>query len=38
MADRSSLLLACFDGCPGGTMSTILHARRQGLKTILIDI
>ena len=38
MVDRSSLLLACFDGRPGGTMSTILHARRQGLKTILIDI
>ncbi len=38
MADRSSLLLACFDGRPGGTMSTILYAQRQGLKTIIVDI
>ena len=38
MVDKSSLLLACFDGRPGGTMSTILYAQRQGLKTITIDI
>lgn len=38
MVDRSSLLLACFDGRPGGTMSTILYAQRQGLKTSIIDI
>lgn len=38
MVDNSSLLLACFDGRPGGTMSTILYARRQGLKTIIIDV
>ena len=38
MVDKSSLLLACYDGRPGGTMSTILYAQRQGLKTILIDI
>ena len=38
MVDNSSLLLACFDGRPGGTMSTILYAQRQGLKTIIIDI
>ena len=38
MADRSSLLLACFNGYPGGTMNTILYARRQGLKTLIIDI
>lgn len=38
MVDNSSLLLACFDGKPGGTMNTILYAKRQGLKTILIDI
>ena len=38
MVDKSSLLLACFDGRPGGTMSTILYAQRQGLKTIIIDV
>ena len=38
MIDRSSLLLSCFDGRPGGTMSTILYAQRQGLKTIIIDV
>ena len=38
MVDNSSVMLACFDGRPGGTMSTILYAERQGLKTILIDI
>lgn len=38
MVDKASLLLACFDGRPGGTMSTILYAQRQGLKTIIIDV
>ena len=38
MVDSSSLLLACYDGKPGGTMNTILYAERQGLKTIIIDI
>ena len=38
MVDRSSLLLACFDGKPGGTMKTLLYAQRQGLKTLIIDI
>ena len=38
MVDRSSLLLACFDGKPGGTMNTILYAERSGVKVILIDI
>ncbi len=38
MVDKSSLLLACYDGFPGGTMKTILYAKRQGLKTIIIDI
>ena len=38
MVDKSSLLLACFDGRPGGTMKTILYAQRQGLKTIILDI
>lgn len=38
MVDRSSLLLSCFNGSPGGTMSTILYAQRQGLEVIQIPI
>lgn len=38
MVDNSSLLLACFDGRPGGTMKTILYAQRSGVKVITIDI
>ena len=38
MVDRSSLLLACFDGRPGGTMKTILYAERSGVKTVIIEV
>ena len=38
MVDRSSLLLACYDGRPGGTMHTILYAERSGVKVIVVDI
>ena len=38
MVDRSSLLLACFDGRPGGTMNTILYAERSGVKTVVIEV
>ena len=38
MIERSSLLLAVYDGQPGGTMNTILLARRSGCKVITIDI
>ncbi len=38
MVDRSSLLLACFDGSPGGTMNTILYAERSGVRVIRIEI
>ena len=38
MVDSSAVLLACFDGRPGGTMNTILYARRQGVQTVIIDI
>jgi uncharacterized phage-like protein YoqJ len=38
MVDRSSLLLACYDGKPGGTMSTILYAQRQGLAVETISL
>ena len=38
MVDRSSVMLACFDGRPGGTMNTILYAERNFVQVILIDI
>jgi len=38
MIDSSSLLLACFNGRSSGTMSTILYAERQGVRTIILDI
>ena len=38
MVDHSSVLIACFDGRPGGTMSTLVYARREGLEIRLLDI
>ena len=38
MIDQSSLLLACFNGRSSGTMSTILYAERQGVRTIILEI
>ena len=38
MVDSSSLILACFNGKPGGTMKTLLYAQRKGVKSIIIDI
>lgn len=38
MVDHSSLLLACFAGLPGGTMNTIIYARRSGVETLIISI
>jgi uncharacterized phage-like protein YoqJ len=38
MVDRASLLLACYDGRPGGTMNTILYAERSGVKVMLIEV
>ncbi len=38
MVDRSSALLACYDGRPGGTMSTLLYAKREGLDIRVLDI
>ena len=38
MVDRSSVLLACYDGRPGGTMNTILCAERSGLRVLLIEL
>ena len=38
MVDNSSVVLACFNGTSGGTMSTILYAQRQGRPVIIIDL
>ena len=38
MVEHSSLLLACYNGYPGGTQSTLLYAQRQGLQSIIIEI
>ena len=38
MVDRSSLLMAVYDGQRGGTLSTLLYARRQGVQTLVIDL
>ena len=38
MVDRSSLLLACFNGRPSGTMNTIVYAQRENVQVVLIDV
>ena len=38
MVDHSALLLACFDGTPGGTMKTILYAQRQNLDVVVMEL
>lgn len=38
MVDESSALIACFDGRPGGTMSTILYAQREGIDIRMLDV
>ena len=38
MVDHASLLLACYDGRPGGTMNTILYAERNEVKVLVIEI
>ncbi len=38
MVDHASLLVACFDGRPGGTMNTILYAQRSGVQVIILDV
>lgn len=38
MVDRSSLLIAAFDGTLGGTMYTITYAIRQGVEVVTIDV
>ena len=34
MVDRSSRLIACYNGTPGGTLETILYAEKNGLEVI----
>ena len=36
MVDNSALMIALFNGLPGGTKSTIDHARKQGLEIVII--
>ena len=39
MVDRSSLVLAIYDGQPGGgTMQTLHYAMRQGVETVILEI
>ena len=38
MVDRSSLLLACFNGQASGTMNTIVYAQRSFVETRIIEI
>lgn len=39
MVDRSSLLLAVYDGIPrGGTMNTLSYAMRQGIRTVILEV
>ena len=38
MVDHASLLVACFDGRPGGTMNTILYAQRSGVQVIILNV
>ena len=38
MIDRAGVLIAAYDGTPGGTQSTVLYAIRQGLEIIELPI
>lgn len=38
MVDASSVVIAAYDGKPGGTMSTMLYAMRRGLEIIEVPI
>ena len=38
MIDHAAVLIAAYDGLPGGTQSTILYAVRQGLTIIQLPI
>ncbi len=38
MVDSSSVLIAAYNGSPGGTQSTMLYAMREGLEIIEIPV
>ena len=38
MVDASGVLIAVYNGCPGGTRSTLLYAMRQGLQIIELPV
>lgn len=38
MVDSSTLLIAAYNGRPGGTMNTMLYAMRQGVEIIEISV
>ena len=38
MVDNSDVLIAIFNGTAGGTMNTVLLAKRRGLKLVTIDL
>ena len=38
MVDNASVLIAAYNGTPGGTRNTLLYAMRQGLEIIELDI
>lgn len=38
MVDRSSLLIAAFDGSRGGTLYTATYALKQGVEVVVIDL
>ena len=38
MVDASSVVIACYDGTPGGTMNTLLYAMRQKKEVIQLPI
>ena len=38
MVDRSSLLIAAFDGTLGGTMYTVAYAMRKGVEIVTIEL
>ena len=38
MVDSSSVVVACYDGMPGGTMNTLLYAMRQNKEVIQLPV
>ena len=38
MVDRSSLLIAAFDGTLGGTMYTVTYAMKKGVEIVTIEL